>query len=131
MVIATVIAVLILEGAGEIDGMPEHDRCAWGDWLHGCQDAATGIFADPLLDKTPIEDAEHGREYFDHMCRYFAARPSGASAAIPGYVYASDGARMAREARLAQSVAREQPCDVRAGGPHLLSRGGGQRHAER
>ena len=70
--IATSIGILILEGAGELPGLSAEERGRWRDYLQGCQDHASGMFQDPLLERFPVESETDDRRYLDRMFTYFS-----------------------------------------------------------
>ena len=83
--ISTAVAVLVLEGAGELDSVPDVDRLSIVQYLRDCQDPDTGLFLDPLVKRFPIESADHNREYFDYQCTYFALQALDALGVRPAH----------------------------------------------
>ncbi len=69
--IATCCGILMLEGLGKLQSISEEERVAWGSYLQGCQDADSGLFADPL-DRFPAETTHDDSSYLAHQMTYFS-----------------------------------------------------------
>ena len=54
--------MLILEGQGDLPGVPPAERESWSGYLAGCQSAKSGLFEDPL---SPAVSSPHSSESGD------------------------------------------------------------------
>jgi glycosyltransferase involved in cell wall biosynthesis/SAM-dependent methyltransferase len=70
--IATSCGILILEGLGKLQHIPQEDRDSWALYIQKCQDVNSGLFRDPLLDDFPVESDNHDLVYLSHQMSYFA-----------------------------------------------------------
>jgi len=70
--IATCSGILMLEGLGKLQSISEEERSAWGSYPQGCQDADSGLFADPSRDQSTVEGTHDQGSYLTHQTTYFS-----------------------------------------------------------
>lgn len=79
---STAIGVLLAEGLGALDRLPQ-GRHKISARILSAQEEATGLFIDPLFASVPLEGNLHGEQYFHWMNTFFALHALDALGARP------------------------------------------------